>query len=30
VNVIYEGENKHVTFVGCVSATGAYITPMLI
>jgi len=30
VNIIYQGDHKHVTFVGCVSATGAHITPMLI
>lgn len=29
-NVIYEGENKHVTLVGCVNAAGRSITPMLI
>ena len=30
VNVIYQGDHKHVTFVGCVNAAGAHITPMLI
>ena len=30
VNVIYEGENKHLTMVACCSAAGASITPMLI
>ena len=30
VNVVYEGENKHVTFVACVSAAGASITPIMI
>ena len=30
VNIIYQGDHKHVNFVGCVNAAGAHITPMLI
>jgi hypothetical protein len=30
VNIIYQGDHKHVTFVGCVNAAGGHITPMLI